>query len=65
MNNGPLGFGGEDPSSTRLKCKYIKVHGRKEHEAIIRDAKKCAELGLDQMYEIMVYLKRWNGWLQE
>jgi hypothetical protein len=45
--------------------KHINVRGRQEHEAIIRDAAWCKELGLDQYYEIMVYLKRWGGWLGE
>jgi hypothetical protein len=39
------------------------VHGRQEHEAILRDAAKCKELGVDQIYEIVVYLKRWGSWL--
>ena len=45
--------------------KIINVHGRKEHEAILKDSAKCKELGLDQIYEVMVYLKRWGGWLDE
>jgi hypothetical protein len=43
--------------------KHINVRGREEHEAVIRDADWCKELGLDQAYEIMVYLKRWGEWL--
>lgn len=61
--NEPLGEIGEDPPSTKLQCKRINVRGREEHEAIIRDTKKCQELGVDQIYEIMIYLKRWGKWL--
>jgi len=39
--------------------------GRKEHEAILKDAKKCEELGLDQYYETIVYLNRWGNWLDD
>lgn len=42
----------------------INVNGRKEHEAIIKDPVKCKQLELDQMFETMVYLKRWGGWLK-
>jgi hypothetical protein len=45
--------------------KHVNVRGREEHEALIRDAAWCKELGLDQYYETMVYLKRWGGWLSE
>jgi len=48
-----------------IETKYIDIRGRKEHEAIIKDAKKCEELGLDQYYETIVYLKRWGGWLND
>jgi len=43
----------------------INVKGREEHEKILKDEKKCKELGLDRYYEIMVYLKRWGSWLSE
>jgi hypothetical protein len=43
--------------------RHINIRGRQEHEAIIKDAAWCKELGLDQAYEVMVYLKRWGGWL--
>ncbi len=43
--------------------KVINVRGRREHEAILNDPSKCKELGLDRTYEVMVYLKRWGGWL--
>lgn len=56
---------GLDPPSNQPLTKWINVHGREEHEAVIKDAAKCKELGLDQMYEIMVYLKRWQGWLRD
>lgn len=55
---------GIDPSTT-LETKWINVRGREEHENIIRDAQWCKELGLDQHYEIMVYLKRWGSWLSK
>lgn len=56
-------FGGIDPPPEIPTVRYIDIKGREEHEAIIKDAKKCCELGVDQMYEVMVYLKRWGGWL--
>jgi hypothetical protein len=43
--------------------KHINVRGRIEHEAIIKDAAWCKELGIDQAYETMKYLKRWGEWL--
>lgn len=64
MNIPPLSEG-VDPPAHIPERKEIIVHGREEHEAVIRDAKKCEELGLDQYYEIMVYIKRWGGWLNE
>lgn len=54
---------GANPSSERIEPKYIDVKGRVEHEAILKDAEKCKELGLDQMYEILIYLRRWGSWL--
>lgn len=56
----PLSEPGEMPS-----VKYINVRGRREHEAIIKDGEWCKELGLDQVYETIVYLNRWGGWLTE
>lgn len=47
------------------ETRWINVRGRQEHEAIIKDAAWCEELGLDQAYEVMVYLKRWGSWLDE
>lgn len=45
--------------------KHINVRGREEHEAVIRDAAWCKELGLDQAYEVFAYLKRWGSWLSK
>lgn len=45
--------------------KHINVRGREEHEAVIKDAAWCKELGLDQAYEIFAYLKRWGSWLSK
>lgn len=45
--------------------KHINVRGRAEHEAIIRDSAWCKELGIDQIYETCLYLKRWGSWLSE
>jgi hypothetical protein len=56
-------FGGKTPPSELPETRYINIRGREEHEAIIRDAALCKELGLDQAYEIIVYLKRWGSWL--
>ena len=54
---------GVDPPAYIPERRVINVNGRHEHEAILKDAAKCAELGLDQMYETIVYLKRWGSWL--
>lgn len=54
-----------DPPSFKPETKWINVNGREEHEAVIRDAGKCKELGVDQAYEVMVYLHRWGGWLKD
>ena len=56
--------GGIDPPAHLPERKQINVRGRAEHEAILKDAAWCKELGLDQIYETMVYLKRWGDWLQ-
>jgi len=56
---------GVDPPAELFSINYINVRGREEHEAVIRDALWCKELGLDQQYEISVYLKRWGSWLDD
>ena len=56
---------GENPPAEKLMCKTHNVNGRVEHEAILRDSKRCKELGVDQIYETMIYLKRWGGWLND
>lgn len=56
---------GIDPTPIQSETKWINVRGREEHESIIKDAALCKELGLDQIYEVMVYLKRWGSWLSK
>ena len=56
---------GIDPPAHLPERKVINVNGREEHEAILKDAAKCEELGLDQMFEVIIYLKRWGGWLND
>jgi hypothetical protein len=58
-------FEGKDQPADLPEVKYVNVRGREEHEAVIQDAELCKELGLDQFYEAMVYLKRWGKWLSE
>jgi hypothetical protein len=58
-------FGGINPPAELPPTKYINVKGRQEYEALIKDANKCEELGLDQYYEIMVCLGTWGNWLEE
>lgn len=58
-------FGSIDPSAEKLEPKWINVAGREEHEAILKDPEKMVSLGLDPFYEIMVYLQRWGGWLED
>ena len=64
MENKPL-FEGEDPPSQLPEVRMINVRGREEHEAVIKDTALCEELGLDQIYETLVYRKRWGGWLKD
>ena len=52
-----------DVSMQQIPVIWIQIKGRKEHESIVKDANKCNELGLDQVYETIVYLKKWGGWL--
>lgn len=61
----PLGNDLGCPPAELLPVRYVNVKGRKEHEALLKDAEKCKEHGLDQMYETFVYLKRWGGWLED
>ena len=65
MNEIPDSFGGIDPPAGIPETKWIDVNGREEHEAVIKDSAKCKELGIDQYFETMVYLKRWGGWLND
>lgn len=58
-------MGGIDPPAEKLTCEYVNVNGRKEHEAMLKDHKRMEELGLDPIYETIVYLKRWGGWLAD
>lgn len=55
----------KNPTSHPFGRKSINVHGRKEHESYLKDPQKCKDAGLDIMYETMVYLKRWGGWLED
>ena len=52
-----------DPPSERPETNWINIKGRVEHEELLRDPKKMFSLGLDPIYEKMVYLKRWGSWL--
>lgn len=54
---------GVDPPSEIPDVRYVNARGREEHETIIKDSSLCKELGLDQIYETIIYLKRWGGWL--
>lgn len=56
---------GIHPPSELLPIKWINVSGREEHEAVLKDPVKCEELGLDQYYEMMIYLNRWGGWMTD
>ena len=58
-------FEGFDPPAEKLKRRWIDVRGREEHEAMLKDEEKMLSLGLDPVYERIVYLKRWEGWLNE
>ena len=56
-------FGGIDPPAGRIETKWINVNGREEHEVMLRDVDKMRSLGLDPIYEKIVYLKSWGSWL--
>lgn len=53
-----------NPYSLLPERKCVNIRGREEHEAIIKDGDWCSELGLDQIYETILYLKRWGEWLK-
>lgn len=63
--NNDCEFNGIEPPSEIPLIKWINVHGREEHEALLKDDKKMVELGLDPYFEKIVYLRRWGGWLNE
>jgi hypothetical protein len=65
MKTEPSSSEGIDPPALIPERKHINVRGREEHEAVLKDAKLCQELGLDQVYETLVYLKRWGSWLSK
>lgn len=56
---------GQHPPAQLPEQKCINVNGREEHEAILRDSVKCKELGIDPVYESIVYLRRWGSWLED
>ena len=56
---------GKVPPADIPPIKWVNVRGREEHEAVIKDAALCKELGLDQVYEIVAYMKRWGTWLSK
>lgn len=58
-------FGGIDPPAEMPEIRWVNVKGREEHEAMLRDPEKMISLGLDPIFERMVYLKRWGGWLSD
>lgn len=59
-----VGLDAVDPPAEKLpEPIWIDVHGREEHEALLRDSDKMHSLGLDPVFEKMVYLKRWGSWL--
>lgn len=55
----------KDDQDRLSRVKWINIRGRSEHESVIVNKTLCEELGLDQAYEIMVYLKRWGSFLSE
>lgn len=57
--------GGINPPPNPLERKHINVKGRKEHEEWLRNPQKMREHGLDPVYETLIYLKRWGGYLDE
>jgi hypothetical protein len=63
-NPNPLDEGIDLPPY-QMKRFTIDVNGREEHESWLKDPQKCADHGIDIMYETIVYLKRWGGWLND
>jgi len=59
----PLEESGICPPAQQLETVWVNVRGREEHEALLKNSDKCKELGLDQVYETIVYLKKWGDWL--
>jgi hypothetical protein len=55
---------GITPPAHKLETTYINVSGRAGHEALIRDDKKCEELGLDPYFERMKYFRQYGEWLK-
>lgn len=58
-----LDIEGIDPPAHLPERNWINVNGREEHEAILKNHQRMISLGLDPIYETIVYLKRWGGWL--
>jgi hypothetical protein len=58
-------FGGTEPPAQLPSRKAIDVKGRREHESFLFDEEKCAQHGLDVVYERMVYLRRWGSYLTD
>lgn len=58
----PLGDG-ENPPAEQIPVRLVNVNGREEHEAMLKDEAKMLSLGLDPIYERIVYIKRWGSWL--
>ena len=60
----PISLGdGDNPPAEIPPTIWINVNGRQEHEALLRDSDKMRSLGLDPLFERMVYLRRWGSWL--
>jgi len=65
LNGEPIPLSNDylDLPPEKLETKWVNVKGREEHETLLRDSNKMWSLGLDPMYEKMVYLRRWGSWL--
>jgi hypothetical protein len=53
----------EHAPAHELPVRYVDVNGREEHEAMLRDVPKMQSLGLDPLYERVIYLRRWGSWI--